>query len=287
MTACCDFIGRWSTQCCAPNAFVPAAEEALACKIDSSLVSNLPKPVPWCKIFVYSRRVEGIHLRSGSVARGGLRWSDRRNDFRTKTLGLMKAQMVKKAVIVPSGVKGGFYPTQLPSPAIDRNAWAAKGQASYKVFIRTLLSVTDNIVSGKVVHPKGVAIHNGEDPYFVVAADKGTARFSDVANGIAEKAGFWLDDAFASGGSNGYDHKAMGITARGAWVSVQRHFLEMGTDVQCDSIRVAGCGNMSGDVFGNSMLLSKVIKLTAAFDHCHIFIDPDPDPAASWKERKD
>ena len=268
------------------NSFAPAAEEALAFKIDSSLVPNLPKPVPWREIFVYSRRVEGIHLRSGAVARGGLRWSDRRDDFRTEILGLMKAQKVKNAVIVPSGAKGGFYPKQLPSPAIDRDAWAAEGQASYEIFIRTLLSVTDNIVEGKVVHPESVVIHDGEDPYFVVAADKGTARFSDVANAIAEKADFWLDDAFASGGSNGYDHKAMGITARGAWVSVQRHFLEMGIDVQTESITVAGCGDMSGDVFGNGMLLSKAIKLVAAFDHRHIFIDPDPDPAASWKERK-
>jgi glutamate dehydrogenase len=268
------------------NAFAPAAEEAVAFKIDSSLVPGLPKPVPWREIFVYSRRVEGIHLRSGAVARGGLRWSDRRDDFRTEILGLMKAQKVKNAVIVPSGAKGGFYPKQLPSPVTDRDAWAAEGQASYEVFIRTLLSVTDNIVEGKVVHPESVRVHDGEDPYFVVAADKGTARFSDVANGIAEEAGFWLDDAFASGGSNGYDHKAMGITARGAWVSVQRHFLEMGIDVQTQSIRVAGCGDMSGDVFGNGMLLSKAIKLVAAFDHRHIFIDPDPDPAASWAERK-
>ncbi|BDI59920.1 NAD-glutamate dehydrogenase [Qipengyuania nanhaisediminis] len=268
------------------NAFAPAAEEALAFKIDSALVPALPKPVPWREIFVYSRRVEGIHLRSGPVARGGLRWSDRRDDFRTEILGLMKAQKVKNAVIVPSGAKGGFYPKQLPPPHIDRDAWAAEGQASYEVFIRTLLSVTDNIVDGKVVHPEKVVIHDGEDPYFVVAADKGTARFSDVANAIAESEDFWLDDAFASGGSNGYDHKAMGITARGAWVSVQRHFLEMGIDVQTDSITVAGCGDMSGDVFGNGMLLSKAIKLVAAFDHRHIFIDPDPDPAASWKERK-
>ncbi len=268
------------------NAFAPAAEEALAFKIDSALVPNLPKPVPWREIFVYSRRVEGIHLRSGAVARGGLRWSDRRDDFRTEILGLMKAQKVKNAVIVPSGAKGGFYPKQLPSPVTDRDAWAAEGQGSYEVFIRTLLSVTDNIVDGKVVHPDGVQVLDGEDPYFVVAADKGTARFSDVANGIAEAHGFWLDDAFASGGSNGYDHKAMGITARGAWVSVQRHFLEMGVDVQSDSISVAGCGDMSGDVFGNGMLLSKAIRLVAAFDHRHIFIDPDPDPATSWKERK-
>lgn len=268
------------------NAFSPAAEEALAIKINSSLVPGLPKPVPWREIFIFSRRVEGIHLRSGAVARGGLRWSDRRDDFRTEVLGLMKAQKVKNAVIVPSGAKGGFYPKQLPSPSQDRDAWAAEGQASYEVFIRTLLSVTDNIIDGKVVHPQEVVIHDGPDPYFVVAADKGTARFSDVANGIAEKAGFWLDDAFASGGSNGYDHKAMGITARGAWVSVQRHFLEMGIDIQADSVTVAGCGDMSGDVFGNGMLLSKAIKLVAAFDHRHIFIDPDPDPAASWKERQ-
>jgi glutamate dehydrogenase len=268
------------------NAFAPASEEALAFKIDSALVPNLPKPVPWREIFVYSRRVEGIHLRSGPVARGGLRWSDRRDDFRTEILGLMKAQKVKNAVIVPAGAKGGFYPKQLPSPAKDREGWAAEGQASYEIFIRTLLSVTDNIVDGKVIHPDRVVINDGEDPYFVVAADKGTARFSDVANAIAEKAGFWLDDAFASGGSNGYDHKAMGITARGAWVSVQRHFLEMGVDVQKDPVRVIGCGDMSGDVFGNGMLLSKAIKLVAAFDHRHIFIDPDPDPAKSWKERK-
>ena len=268
------------------NAFAEAAHEALAFKIDSSLVPNLPKPVPWREIFVYSRRVEGIHLRSGAIARGGLRWSDRRDDFRTEILGLMKAQKVKNAVIVPTGAKGGFYPKQLPSPAKDREGWAAEGQASYEVFIRTLLSVTDNIVDNAVAHPDNVVIHDGEDPYFVVAADKGTAKFSDVANGIAQEKNFWLDDAFASGGSNGYDHKAMGITARGAWVSVQRHFLEMGVDVQKDSVRVAGCGDMSGDVFGNGMLLSKAIKLVAAFDHRHIFIDPDPDPAKSWKERK-
>ncbi|PKP90438.1 MAG: glutamate dehydrogenase, partial [Alphaproteobacteria bacterium HGW-Alphaproteobacteria-15] len=236
--------------------------------------------------FVYSRRVEGIHLRSGAVARGGLRWSDRRDDFRTEVLGLMKAQRVKNAVIVPTGAKGGFYPKQLPSPALDREAWAAEGRASYEIFIRTLLSITDNIVGGKVAHPDAVQVLDGEDPYFVVAADKGTATFSDIANGIAQARNFWLDDAFASGGSNGYDHKAMGITARGAWVSVQRHFREMGIDVQSDPITVAGCGDMSGDVFGNGMLLSKAIKLVAAFDHRHIFIDPSPDPLASWKERK-
>ena len=267
------------------NVFAPAAEEALAFKIDSQLVPGLPKPIPWREIFVYSRRVEGIHLRAGPIARGGLRWSDRRDDFRTEILGLMKAQRVKNAVIVPTGAKGGFYPKLLPSPTKDRDGWAAEGQGSYEVFIRTLLSITDNIEGSKVTHPANVVVHDGDDPYFVVAADKGTARFSDVANAIAEKAGFWLDDAFASGGSNGYDHKAMGITARGAWLSVQRHFLEMGVDVQKDPVRVVGCGDMSGDVFGNGMLLSKAIKLVAAFDHRHIFIDPDPDPAKSWAER--
>ncbi len=267
------------------NAFAPASAEALAFKLDSHLVPGLPKPLPWREIFVYSRRVEGIHLRSGAVARGGLRWSDRRDDFRTEILGLMKAQRVKNAVIVPTGAKGGFYPKQLPSPAIDREGWAAEGRAAYEIFIRTLLSVTDNIVGGRVVHPQCVEALDGDDPYFVVAADKGTATFSDIANGIAQSRDFWLDDAFASGGSNGYDHKAMGITARGAWVSVQRHFREMGVDVQTQSVTVAGCGDMSGDVFGNGMLLSKALKLVAAFDHRHIFIDPTPDPLTSWKER--
>src|SRR5690606_9382328 len=195
-------------------------------------------------------------------------------------------QRVKNAVIVPTGAKGGFYPKQLPDPARDREGWAAEGQASYEIYIRSLLSLTDNLVDDRIVPPEGVVVRDGEDPYLVVAADKGTARFSDVANGIAREAGFWLDDAFASGGSNGYDHKAMGITARGAWISVQRHFLEMGVNVQSESVRVAGCGDMSGDVFGNGMLLSKAIKLVAAFDHRHIFFDPDPDPAAAWKERK-
>ncbi|MCP5386294.1 MAG: NAD-glutamate dehydrogenase [Novosphingobium sp.] len=267
------------------NAFAPAGAEALAFKLDSHLVPGLPKPLPWREIFVYSRRVEGIHLRAGPVARGGLRWSDRRDDFRTEVLGLMKAQRVKNAVIVPTGAKGGFYPKQLPDPARDRDGWLAEGKESYKLFIRTLLSITDNIVNAKVVHPPKVTIRDGEDPYFVVAADKGTATFSDTANALAEERDFWLDDAFASGGSKGYDHKAMGITAKGAWLSVQRHFLEMGIDVQKDPVRVAGCGDMSGDVFGNGMLLSKAIKLVAAFDHRHIFLDPDPDPAKSWAER--
>jgi glutamate dehydrogenase len=267
------------------NVFTPAAAEALAFKINSSLVPGLPRPVPWREIWVYSPRVEGIHLRGGPVARGGLRWSDRRDDFRTEILGLMKAQLVKNAVIVPTGAKGGFYPKQLP-PMSNRDAWLTEGTESYRIFIRSLLSVTDNLVNDKIVHPEDVVIHDGEDPYFVVAADKGTATFSDIANEIALSRNFWLGDAFASGGSNGYDHKAMGITARGAWISVQRHFLEMGIDVQTDPVTVAGCGDMSGDVFGNGMLLSKSLKLVAAFDHRHIFIDPDPDPEASWEERK-
>jgi glutamate dehydrogenase len=267
------------------NAFSPAAEEALAFKIDSSLVPGLPAPVPWREIWIYSPRVEGIHLRGGPVARGGIRWSDRRDDFRTEILGLMKAQLVKNAVIVPTGAKGGFYPKQLP-PMSNRDAWLAEGTESYRIFIRSLLSVTDNLVNDKVVHPNNVVIHDGDDPYFVVAADKGTATFSDIANQIALQHNFWLGDAFASGGSNGYDHKAMGITARGAWISVQRHFLEMGIDVQTDVVTVAGCGDMSGDVFGNGMLLSKTLKVIAAFDHRHIFIDPNPDPETSWAERK-
>ena len=267
------------------NAFAPASEEALAFKIDSGRVPGLPAPVPWREIWVYSPRIEGIHLRGGPIARGGLRWSDRRDDFRTEILGLMKAQLVKNAVIVPTGAKGGFYPKQLPNPAVDRDAWFAEGTESYRIFIRSLLSITDNLVNDKVVHPDSVVVRDGDDPYFVVAADKGTASFSDVANAIALERNFWLGDAFASGGSNGYDHKAMGITAKGAWISVQRHFLEMGVDVQTEPVTVAGCGDMSGDVFGNGMLLSKSIKLVAAFDHRHIFIDPNPDALNSWHER--
>jgi len=267
------------------NAFAPAGDEALAFKLDSALVPGLPRPLPWREIWVYSPRVEGIHLRGGPVARGGLRWSDRRDDFRTEILGLMKAQVVKNAVIVPTGAKGGFFPKQLP-PAAEREAWLAEGTESYRLFIRTLLSVTDNLVEGQVVHPAGVRCPDGDDPYFVVAADKGTATFSDVANAIALERGFWLGDAFASGGSQGYDHKAMGITARGAWVSVQRHFAELGLDVQRDALTVAGCGDMSGDVFGNGMLLSESIRLVAAFDHRHIFLDPTPDAATSFAERQ-
>ncbi len=269
------------------NAFAPGSPAALAFKLESARVPGLPKPLPWREIWVYSPRVEGIHLRGGPIARGGLRWSDRRDDFRTEVLGLVKAQMVKNSVIVPTGAKGGFYPKQLPDPATDREAWAAEGREAYKLFIRTLLSVTDNLDSeGQVVPPAHVKRLDGDDPYLVVAADKGTATFSDTANAIAEETGFWLGDAFASGGSVGYDHKAMGITARGAWVSVTRHFAEMGIDVQADSVTVAGVGDMSGDVFGNGMLLSKAIRLVAAFDHRHIFLDPAPDPAASWAERE-
>ncbi|HEY0165260.1 MAG TPA: NAD-glutamate dehydrogenase domain-containing protein, partial [Sphingomicrobium sp.] len=267
------------------NAFSPAGREAIAFKINSSLVPGLPAPVPWREIWVYSPRIEGIHLRGGPVARGGIRWSDRRDDFRTEVLGLMKAQMVKNAVIVPTGAKGGFYPKHLP-PSTSRDAWLAEGTESYRIFIRSLLSVTDNLVNDKVIHPSDVVIHDDEDPYFVVAADKGTAAFSDIANAIALERGFWLGDAFASGGSNGYDHKAMGITARGAWISVQRHFLELGIDVQSDPISVVGCGDMSGDVFGNGLLQSKTVRLIAAFDHRHIFIDPDPDPRRGWIERQ-
>ena len=267
------------------NAFVPAGAEALAFKLDSAGIPGLPAPVPWREIWVYSPRIEGIHLRSGPVARGGLRWSDRRDDFRTEILGLMKAQVVKNAVIVPTGAKGGFYPKQLP-PIANRDAWLAEGTETYRIFIRSLLSVTDNIANDAVVHPEGVTVHDGDDPYFVVAADKGTASFSDVANAIALERGFWLGDAFASGGSHGYDHKAMAITAKGAWISVQRHFAEIGIDVQTQPIRMVGCGDMSGDVFGNGLLLSKAVKLVAAFDHRHIFIDPEPNSAASFAERR-
>ncbi len=268
------------------NAFVPGGPAALAFKLESARVPGLPKPLPWREIWVYSPRVEGIHLRGGPIARGGLRWSDRRDDFRTEVLGLVKAQIVKNAVIVPTGAKGGFYPKQLPDPTVDRDAWAREGQEAYKIFIRTLVSITDNLdPEGKIIPPASVVRLDGDDPYLVVAADKGTATFSDTANAIAEDTGFWLGDAFASGGSVGYDHKAMGITARGAWVSVTRHFAEMGIDIQTDPVTVAGVGDMSGDVFGNGMLLSKALRLVAAFDHRHIFLDPAPDAGNSWKER--
>ncbi|HEY7722938.1 MAG TPA: NAD-glutamate dehydrogenase domain-containing protein, partial [Pedococcus sp.] len=255
-------------------------------KLNPKAVPDLPAPRPAFEIWVYSPRVEGVHLRFGPVARGGLRWSDRREDFRTEVLGLVKAQMVKNAVIVPTGSKGGFYAKQLPDPTLDRDAWLAEGIASYKLFISGLLDVTDNRVAGAIVPPERVVRHDSDDPYLVVAADKGTATFSDIANGVAQSYGFWLDDAFASGGSAGYDHKAMGITARGAWESVKRHFREMGVDTQSEDFTAVGIGDMSGDVFGNGMLLSEHIRLVAAFDHRHIFIDPNPVAATSFSERK-
>ncbi len=254
-------------------------------KLEPSAIPDLPAPRPRFEIFVYSPRVEGVHLRFGAVARGGLRWSDRRDDFRTEVLGLVKAQMVKNTVIVPVGAKGGFFCKQLPDPA-DRDAWLAEGIACYTTFISGLLDITDNLVEGRSVPPRDVVRHDGDDSYLVVAADKGTATFSDIANGVAKDYGFWLGDAFASGGSVGYDHKAMGITARGAWVSVQRHFRERGVDCQTQDFTCVGIGDMSGDVFGNGLLCSEHTLLVAAFDHRDIFLDPNPDPAASFAERK-
>ncbi len=256
-------------------------------KVASRELADLPLPKPYREIFIWAPHVEGVHLRFGPVARGGLRWSDRRDDFRTEVLGLVKAQQVKNAVIVPVGSKGGFYPKQLPRPGVDRDAWLAEGIRSYKTFLSGLLDITDNLdAAGKVVAPANVVRWDQDDPYLVVAADKGTATFSDIANSVSADYGFWLGDAFASGGSVGYDHKAMGITARGAWEAVKRHFREMGKDIQSEPFTVAGVGDMSGDVFGNGMLLSKAIKLVAAFDHRDIFLDPNPDPAKSWAERK-
>jgi glutamate dehydrogenase len=255
-------------------------------KFDPQAIPDLPAPRPAYEIWVYSPRVEGVHLRFGKVARGGLRWSDRREDFRTEILGLVKAQMVKNTVIVPVGAKGGFVAKHLPDPSVDRDAWLAEGIASYKTFISALLDITDNMVAGEVVPPQDVVRHDGDDTYLVVAADKGTATFSDIANGVANTYNFWLGDAFASGGSAGYDHKGMGITARGAWESVKRHFRELGVDTQSEDFTVVGIGDMSGDVFGNGMLLSEHIRLVAAFDHRHIFIDPAPDAATSYAERR-
>jgi len=268
-------------------------EDHLVLKLDPRRLPELPEPRPAFEIWVYSPRVEGVHLRFGAVARGGLRWSDRREDFRTEVLGLVKAQAVKNAVIVPTGAKGGFVPKSLPDPALDRDAWLAEGLACYRIFVNGLLDVTDDLVPDagapggrRVQPPAGVVRHDGDDPYLVVAADKGTATFSDTANAIAAEHGFWLGDAFASGGSAGYDHKAMGITARGAWTSVRHHFRELGVDPQTTPITVAGIGDMSGDVFGNGMLLSEHLRLVAAFDHRHVFLDPDPDPATSFAERR-
>ncbi|QIG94399.1 NAD-glutamate dehydrogenase [Bradyrhizobium sp. 6(2017)] len=254
-------------------------------KFDARRIDDLPAPRPLYEIFVYSPRVEGIHLRFGKVARGGLRWSDRPQDFRTEILGLVKAQQVKNAVIVPVGAKGGFVPKRLPPPS-NRDAWLAEGTEAYRIFVRSLLELTDNLDGDIVVPPESTVRHDGDDPYLVVAADKGTATFSDVANAISVEKNHWLGDAFASGGSQGYDHKKMGITARGAWETVKRHFRELGTDIQTTPFTAVGVGDMSGDVFGNGMLLSTATKLVAAFDHRDIFIDPSPDPTISLAERK-
>ena len=254
-------------------------------KIKSDLIPDMPLPTPMFEIFVYSPRVEGVHLRFGKVARGGLRWSDRREDFRTEVLGLVKAQQVKNTVIVPTGSKGGFVCKKLPETG-GREAFINEGKECYRTFIRGLLDITDNIVQGAVVPPKDVVRHDEDDPYLVVAADKGTATFSDISNGISEEYGFWLGDAFASGGSNGYDHKKMGITARGGWESVKRHFREIGIDCQTTDFTCVGIGDMAGDVFGNGMLLSKHIRLQVAFNHMHIFVDPNPDAGKSWQERE-
>jgi glutamate dehydrogenase len=260
-----------------------ATKPYISFKFNPALVPGLPEPKPMFEIYVYSPRVEGVHLRGGKVARGGLRWSDRMEDFRTEVLGLMKAQMVKNTVIVPVGSKGGFVVKQPPA---DREAFMKEGIACYQTFLRGLLDLTDNLVAGKVVPPKDVVRLDADDPYLVVAADKGTATFSDIANGVSREYGFWLDDAFASGGSVGYDHKKMGITARGAWESVKRHFRKLGVNTQTDDFTMVGIGDLSGDVFGNGMLLSRHIRLLGAFDHRHIFLDPDPDPEASFKERE-
>ncbi|HEX4872187.1 MAG TPA: NAD-glutamate dehydrogenase [Nevskiaceae bacterium] len=270
------------------NYFQPDAEGRpkrwISLKLDPTRIPELPQPRPMFEIWVYAPEVEGVHLRGGKVARGGLRWSDRREDFRTEVLGLMKAQMVKNAVIVPVGAKGGFVVKQ---PLAEREAYLRQGVACYQTFLRGLLDLTDNLVEDQIVPPPAVVRHDEDDPYLVVAADKGTATFSDIANALSAEYGHWLGDAFASGGSAGYDHKKMGITARGAWESVKRHFREMSPlrDIQREPFTVVGIGDMSGDVFGNGMLLSTQIRLLAAFDHRHIFIDPDPDPATSFAER--
>jgi glutamate dehydrogenase len=263
-----------------------APKPYISFKIASREVADLPAPKPYREIFVWAPHVEGVHLRFGPVARGGLRWSDRRDDFRTEVLGLVKAQQVKNAVIVPVGSKGGFYPKQLPRGGAP-DAIRAEGVRAYKTFLSGLLDLTDNLdAAGAVVRPERVIAWEGDDPYLVVAADKGTATFSDIANGVSADYGFWLGDAFASGGSQGYDHKAMGITARGAWEAVKRHFRELGKDIQTEPFTAIGVGDMSGDVFGNGMLLSKATRLVAAFDHRDIFLDPNPDAAKSWAERK-
>ncbi|WGH37713.1 NAD-glutamate dehydrogenase [Cutibacterium acnes] len=263
-----------------------SGRRALAFKVCPTDLGFAPAPRPKFEVFVNSPRVSGTHLRFGAVARGGLRWSDRPEDFRTEVLGLVKAQMVKNSVIVPVGAKGGFVPAHLPDSTTNRAEWAAEGKECYRIFVSSLLSLTDNVVEGKVVAPEGVVRHDGDDPYLVVAADKGTATFSDTANAIAAEHHFWLGDAFASGGSHGYDRKAMGITARGAWESVTRHLADLGIDQATEDFTCVGIGDMSGDVFGNGMLLSRHIKLVAAFNHRHVFVDPNPDPETSWQERR-
>ncbi|MBL6689399.1 MAG: NAD-glutamate dehydrogenase [Pseudomonadales bacterium] len=260
-------------------------KEYLSLKLQPELISEAPLPKPKYEMFVYSCRVEGVHLRGGKVARGGLRWSDRSEDYRTEVLGLMKAQQVKNSVIVPLGAKGGFLPKRSMEGA-SREEVMAEGVYCYRMFIRGLLDVADNLVKGKVVHPERVVRYDDDDYYLVVAADKGTATFSDIANEVAESYGFWLGDAFASGGSNGYDHKQMGITAKGAWESVKRHFRDKHIDTQAEDFSVVAIGDMAGDVFGNGMLLSKHIQLVAAFNHLHIFVDPSPSAAKSYRERK-
>lgn len=262
-----------------------SAKEYFSFKINSSMLSELPEPRPLFEIFIYSPRVEGVHLRGGKIARGGIRWSDRRDDFRTEILGLMKAQMVKNAVIVPEGSKGGFV-IKRPPPEATPEEIREEVVRCYKTYIRGLLDITDNLVEDRVVTPEGINCHDDSDPYLVVAADKGTATFSDIANQVVAEYGFWLGDGFASGGSAGYDHKKMGITARGAWESVKRHFYNLGKNIDLTPFTVAGIGDMGGDVFGNGMLLSRQIKLIAAFNHKHIFVDPAPDPEHSWQERK-
>jgi glutamate dehydrogenase len=276
------------------NFFQPAktggVKDYISFKLDSSKIEELPLPRPLVEVSVYAPRMEGIHLRGGKVARGGIRWSDRKEDFRTEILGLMKAQMVKNAVIVPVGSKGGFVVKRPPAAGangiVDREAMGAEVVACYQTLMRGLLDITDNLVGGKVVAPAHVVRHDGDDPYLVVAADKGTATFSDIANAVSRDYGFWLDDAFASGGSAGYDHKKMGITARGAWENVKRHFRETGVDIQAQDFTCVGVGDMSGDVFGNGMLLSPHTKMVAAFNHMHIFVDPNPDPVKSIAERQ-
>lgn len=264
---------------------LPQDEFSIALKFALSDVEFAPRPRPLYEIYVYSPRMEGVHLRGGKVARGGIRWSDRPEDFRTEVLGLVKAQQVKNAVIVPTGAKGGFI-SRWAGAKPNRDEWLAEGIACYRLFISALLEITDNRIDEKIVPPLDVVRIDSDDPYLVVAADKGTASFSDIANELSAQYGHWLGDAFASGGSNGYDHKGMGITARGAWVAVQRHFRELGIDVQKDSVDVIGIGDMSGDVFGNGLLLSRTLRLKAAFNHLHIFIDPNPDPEQSFQERE-